>query len=38
MNIGKYVKVYSEDLRLKNYSENTIENYLILSFLKYPPL
>ncbi len=27
MNIGKYVKVYSEDLRLKNYSENTIENY-----------
>ncbi len=27
MNIGKYVQRYSEDLRLKNYSENTIENY-----------
>ena len=27
MNIGNYVKRYSEDLRLKNYSENTIENY-----------
>lgn len=27
MNIGKYVSMYSEDLRLKNYSENTIKNY-----------
>lgn len=27
MNIGKYVQMYSEDLLLKNYSENTIKNY-----------
>lgn len=27
MNIGNYVKRYSEDLRLKNYSDNTIDNY-----------
>ncbi len=27
MNIGKYVELYSEDLRVKNYSENTIYNY-----------
>ena len=27
MNIGKYVEKYSEDLRLKNYAESTIENY-----------
>ena len=27
MNIGRYVKMYSEDLRFKNYSENTIKNY-----------
>jgi site-specific recombinase XerD len=27
MNIGKYTELYSEDLRLKNYSQNTIENY-----------
>lgn len=27
MNIGKYVDMYSEDLKLKNYSENTILNY-----------
>lgn len=27
MNIGRYVKMYSDDLRLKNYSSNTIENY-----------
>lgn len=27
MNIGKYIETYSRDLSLKNYSENTIENY-----------
>jgi site-specific recombinase XerD len=27
MNIGKYVELYSEDLKLKNYAQNTIENY-----------
>jgi site-specific recombinase XerD len=27
MNIGKYVKVYSEDLELKKYSKNSIKNY-----------
>src|SRR5690606_26527884 len=27
MNIGKYVLLFSEDLRLKRYSENTIKNY-----------
>lgn len=27
MNIGKYVKMYSDDLELKNYSLNTIKNY-----------
>lgn len=27
MNIGKYVGLYSEDLKLKNYSLNTIKNY-----------
>jgi len=27
MNIGKYIQMYSRDLRLKNYSENTIKNY-----------
>lgn len=27
MNIGRYVKMYSDDLKLKNYSSNTIENY-----------
>lgn len=27
MNIGKYVELYSEDLRLKNYAKSTIENY-----------
>lgn len=28
MNIGNYLIRYSEDLRLKNYSENTIKNYV----------
>lgn len=27
MNIGKYVELYSEDLRFKNYAKNTIDNY-----------
>lgn len=27
MNIGKYVELYSDDLSLKNYSENSISNY-----------
>lgn len=27
MNIGKYLHLYSEDLKVKNYCENTIENY-----------
>ena len=27
MNIGKYVQMYSEDLKLKNYASNTIDNY-----------
>jgi site-specific recombinase XerD len=27
MNIGKYVELYSEDLRFKNYAKSTIENY-----------
>lgn len=37
MNIGKYIQQYSEDLRLKNYSENTIENYCsqVRCFLEY---
>lgn len=28
MNIGKYIELYSEDLRIKNYSNNTIQNYV----------
>jgi site-specific recombinase XerD len=28
MNIGKYIDLYSEDLKLKNYSDNTIKNYV----------
>ena len=37
MNIGKYLQMYSEDLKLKNYSENTIKNYVsqVELFLKY---
>lgn len=37
MNIGKYIEMYSNDLRLKNYSESTIKNYCsqIESFLRY---
>jgi site-specific recombinase XerD len=37
MNIGKYTELYSEDLRLKNYSQNTIENYTsqVRCFLEY---
>lgn len=37
MNIGKYIELYSEDLRLKNYSNNTIENYCsqVKLFLKH---
>ena len=37
MNIGKYVQKYSEDLRFKNYSENTISNYAsqVRLFLEY---
>jgi site-specific recombinase XerD len=36
MNIGKYVELYSNDLKLKNYSDNTIENYCsqVAIFLK----
>jgi hypothetical protein len=28
MNIGKYLELYSEDLRLKAYAQNSIENYV----------
>lgn len=37
MNIGKYLQMYSEDLSLKNYSENTIKNYVnqVKIFLEY---
>ena len=37
MNIGKYVELYSEDLKLKNYSDNTISNYCnqVKLFLEY---
>lgn len=37
MNIGKYVQMYSEDLRLKNHAENTIKNYCsqVALFLKH---
>lgn len=37
MNIGRYLELYSEDLRLKNYSKNTIDNYSsqVKCFLEY---
>lgn len=37
MNIIKYVQMYSDDLRLKNYSDNTISNYTnqVKLFLEY---
>lgn len=37
MNIGKYIQLYSEDLRLKNYSDCTIQNYCsqVRLFLEY---
>ena len=37
MNIGRYTQLYSEDLKLKNYSENTIKNYVsqVELFLKH---
>lgn len=37
MNIGKYITQYSEDMKLKNYSDNTIKNYCsqVELFLKY---
>jgi integrase/recombinase XerD len=37
MNIGKYTQLYSEDLRLKNYAQNTIKNYVaqVELFLKH---
>lgn len=28
MNIGKYLELYSEDLRLKNYAQSSIDNYI----------
>ena len=28
MNIGKYLKMYSEDLQVKGYADNTISNYV----------
>jgi site-specific recombinase XerD len=28
MNIGRYTELYSEDLKFKNYSQNTIDNYV----------
>lgn len=37
MNIGRYLELYSEDLQLKNYSQNTIDNYSsqVKCFLEY---
>jgi site-specific recombinase XerD len=37
MNIGKYIEMYSNDLKLKNYSQNTIDNYCsqVKCFLEY---
>lgn len=28
MNIGKYLELYSKELKFKNYSQNTIKNYV----------
>jgi site-specific recombinase XerD len=37
MNIGKYLELYSKELKFKNYSENTIKNYVfqVDLFLRY---
>ena len=37
MNIGRYTELYSEDLKFKNYSQNTIDNYVcqVRCFLEY---
>jgi integrase/recombinase XerD len=37
MNVGKYVQMYSEDLKLKNYAKSSIENYCsqVSLFLNY---
>jgi integrase/recombinase XerD len=37
MNIGRYIQMYSEDLKFKNYAENTVKNYSaqVELFLKY---
>lgn len=37
MNIGKYLQMYSEDLQIKNYAKNSIENYVgqVKCFLEY---
>ena len=37
MKIGKYLELYTEDLRFKNYAQNTIENYVcqVDLFLRY---
>lgn len=37
MDIGKYVQMYSEDLKFKGYSENTVKNYAnqVKCFLQY---
>jgi len=37
MNIGKYVQMYSDDLRFANYADNTIKNYAaqVELFLRY---
>lgn len=37
MNIGKYIQMYSDDLKLKNYADSSIENYTsqVRSFLQH---